>query len=409
MKVCLISPPKPYLLNPMACPPLGLMTVASVFKAMNYEVEFVDLNKHGKIPEAELYGISITTPDFYTAIEIKRGIEGKVIVGGPHATLCPEECWKHFDFVCCGDFTAVEILPEVLKDCISAVIYGKMPEDIDKYQPDREILDLWDYEFYVDGMRATTMMTAHSCAWAAKTGGCAFCSRYPHPYDSLRYHSVEWVEEEIAEIAEHGFKASNCYDDEFFTNAIRDGQIIELFPEYGIEAWRCFGHSLFILRNKELVKKAAKMGLREVLLGIESGSAKILKLIGKGVTPDMHEKAIKFLHECGIKVKAACIVGLPGESIETLAESWKFYERIEPFIETWDFTVFTPYPGSKIYENPEKYDIRFNPKDVYTAYKGMHAEWKPCRIETSKLSFEQILKARDLLERRFKFNKQEGF
>ncbi len=404
MKVVLISLSKPYLLNPASTPPLGLLYIANSIKDQ-YEVEIVDLALENKIPDAEIYGISITTPDFYESIEILKNIkernpEAKVIAGGPHATVSPHECLSAgFDAVSIGDG---ELTIKKLINGERIAICWADEKIMDTFYPDRKIIDLWKYKFYVDNIRATTLMTARGCKWAELTGGCAFCSRCDN--GKIRYHSVKHVENEIAEIAELGFKAIQMYDDEFFTNPKRDEKIIELFPEYDIEVWRCFGKSDFILRCKDLVKKAVKCGLKEMLLGIESGSQKILKIIRKGTTPNLNEKVIRFLHDLGVKVKSAMIVGLPGESLETLVETWKWCEKVEKYISALDWTIFTPYPGSAIYENPEKYDIKFDKKSIYTAYKGMHTkDWKPCKIETSSLTFEQILKARDLLEKRFKF------
>jgi len=402
-EICLISPPKPYLLNPLACPPLGLMTVASVLQDRGWEVTLVDLNKD-KLPESYFYGISITTPDFFEAIRIKDQIKAKnpdamVAVGGPHATLCSAECTKHFDVVCSGDFASVAHFDYLCKTPV--IVAGQSSkEHFDRYHPDRDIIDCWDYDFRVNGIRATTMVTAHSCVWRK----CAFCCRYQMPYDRVRLHSVRWVEEEIAEIADKGFRSIQIYDDECLTFRKRDEQIVRLFPEYGIEAWRCFLRADYCLRNKDLVRLAAKNGLKEVLIGIESGSERILRIIEKGTTPEMNLEAIKFLHSLKVSVKASMIISLPGESPETLRETWKWLKKAEPYIETFDFTIFIPMPGSKIYRSPDKYDIYFEKDVCYVPYKGYGTEaWKPPNIRTSKLTSEQILKARDMFERRFKF------
>ncbi|MHC1624461.1 MAG: B12-binding domain-containing radical SAM protein [Methermicoccaceae archaeon] len=400
MRVCLISPPKPYLLNPLSCPPLGLMTVASVLKDMGHDVSLIDLNKDDRIPDADLYGISITTPDLFEAIRIKDEIkeqnpDARVIAGGPHATLCSEECAQHFDVVCVGDHSAVEKLNELNGQ---KIVYG-YAKDFDKYHPDRDIVDLWDYKFEVAGVRASTVVFTQSCVWRK----CAFCCRAPMPYDRVRLHSVKWCEEELSQIAEKGFRAVQCYDDEFLCFRKRDEQIVRLIPEY-IEVWRCFLRADYCLRNKDLVRLAVKNGLREVLIGVESGSEKILKTIEKGTMPKMNLEAIKFLHSLGVKVKAAMIIGLPGESPETLMETWKWLEKAEPYIETFDFTIFVPMPGSKIYEHPDKYDIGFSRDVCYTPYKGYGTEvWQPPKVWTSKLTPEQIAHAREVFERRFKF------
>jgi len=373
------------------------MTVASVFKEMGYEVTLIDLNKD-RIPEADLYGISITTPDFPESIKIgdeikQQNPDAKVIAGGPHATICPEECAKHFDVVCVGDCSAVENLNG------KKIVHGYL-KDFDRYHPDRDVVDLWNYEFYVCGERATTTVTAQSCIFRR----CAFCSRLPMPYDRVRLHSVKWVQEELAGIAEKGFRAVVFYDDEFLCFRKRDEQIVKLIPEYGFEVWRCFLRADYCLRNKDLVRLAVKNGLREVLIGVESGSAEVLKSIEKGTTPELNLEAIKFLHSLGVKVKASMIVGLPNESNETLKETWRWCEKAEVYVSEWDFTIFMPYPGSKVWRNPARYGIEFDKNEIIYGggwYKGIPGKYE-CKIKHPNLSKKEILRWRGLFEKRFK-------
>lgn len=318
----------------------------------------------------------------------------RVIAGGPHASFAPLECLEAgFDSVAVGD--AEVTLPKILQGDAS-VVYGWLSDIDDALHPDRTIIDLKKYNFKVDRESATSMMTATSCAWRK----CIFCSRPSN--DVLRYHNVPWVLEELDQITKLGFKAVQIYDDEFFTNPMRDNQIIKAMGERGL-VWRCFGHSRFLLSNKTLVQMASRNGLRETLIGIESGSNRILGIIDKGTTVEMNKKAIRMLHTLGIKVKCAIIIGLPSESPETLKETWKFCTEAEPYVSDWDFTVFTPYPGSKVYAHPELFDIKFNKEEIYTAYKGAGSKaWIPPKISTTRLKNEQILQLRDKFEARFK-------
>jgi len=405
--ICLIAPSRKYLFKPNACPPLGLLYIANELEKIGYEVVVWDLalKKLEDLPECDYYGISITTSDFFEAIEVLKFIKqsfpnAKVFAGGPHVNVAPFECLKvGFDGVGVGDGELT--MPMLLKGEKFVAAWAD-EKTMDNFYPDRKIVNLWDYEFYVCGKRATTMLTARGCLWAQLTGGCAFCSRCDN--GRIRYHSVKHVEKEVEEISELGFKAIMIYDDEFLTNPKRDEEIIKLFLQYGIYVWRCFLHPVFAWRYKWLVEKAVRYGLGEVLLGIESGSSKILQIIRKGTTPNLNKKVIKFLHELGVKVKAAMIVGLPGESIETLVETWKWLEETEQYISEYDFTLFTPYPGSDIFKNPSKYDIEFDKSSIYTAYKGAGSiHWKPPKVKTSSLTTEQLLKARELLEKRFKY------
>lgn len=394
-RILLIVPDRPYLLNQKALPNLGTLLTASIFKRHGCEVKVLDYSDRWQYEDSDLYGITCTTPDFPRVIEIMKWIrrenpDAKIVIGGSHPTLMPQECLDAgFNTVSVGD--AEETVPRILNGA-EGIIEG-WTQNIDAYHADRKAVDLWQYEFHVGGVRATSMMTCRGCIW----GKCAFCSRFDK---GARFHSVDYVHEEIQKISDLGFRAVMIYDDEFFTHPERDREIIELLGLYGC-VWRCFGRSDFILRNSELVDFAAENRLKEVLLGVESGDDGTLKAIDKGVTVEENKKAVKFLYDDGVKVKAAMIVGLPGESKETLKNTEKFCEEVAPYVDAWDFTILQVYPGSAIWNNPRKYDLEWTCS--YQAYKGMHTEgWNPSPISTSKLSFEEITEWRDRLERRFK-------
>ena len=239
-------------------------------------------------------------------------------------------------------------------------------------------------------------MTGSSCAWRK----CVFCSR--PLYDVLNYHSVPWVLDELDQIQKLGFKAVQFYDDEFFTNPMRDAVIIKAMGERNL-IWRCFGHSRFLLANERLVKLASLNGLREMLIGVESGSNRILGIVNKGTTVETNKKSIRMLHRLGIKVKCAMIIGLPSESPETLKETWEFCEDMQRYVSDWDFTVFSPYPGSQVYEHPENYDIKFDKTEMH-AFKGAAGSpaWALPNVSTSRLKNETILQLRDQFAERFK-------
>jgi len=377
--------------------------VAAVAKQLGCEVEVYDFADKWTYVEADLYGVYVSTPDVHTSIAIlkwlkEKGAE-KVSAGGPHATLMPKECLEAgFDAVCVGDGEVG--FPKILKG--ERIAVGWLKNIDESPHPDRSCVDLKSYDFKVGDVQSTSMMTCYGCIWSK----CAFCCRPPH--DLLRFHSADWVIEDLKQISDLGFRGVMIYDDEFFTYPKRDRQIIKELGRMEF-SWRCFGHARWILRNKQLVNEASENGLRGVLIGAESGSRQILETINKGSNPQMNREAIRLLSSKGVSVKAAMVVMLPGESPETLSETWQFCEDVEPYVDDWDFTMLAPYPGSKIFEMPEKFDLRFDKRDVYKAYKGSGTEcWEPPKISTSKLSFQEGLKWRDALEQRFKFkNKME--
>jgi radical SAM superfamily enzyme YgiQ (UPF0313 family) len=402
LKVALIIPPRPYLFEQKALPNLGVMTVSAVFKQLGHEVEVLDFADGFQFVEADIHGLNVTTPDFKVSTQIvawlrKQGAQ-KIVAGGPHAALMPHECLDSgFDAVSVGDGEVT--VPGILKG--ERIACGWL-ENIDEApHPDRTCLDLKKYNFKINEQPATSMMTSYSCVW----GRCAFCCR--PPFNKARFHSHEWVQEDLRQISGLGFSAVQVYDDEFFAYPKRDMKIIETLGQMGF-TWRAFGYTPFLLRNKELLFQASKNGLHEVLLGIETGSNQIKKTINKGTTIAADKEAIKLLYFLGVGVKAAMVVMLPGESEETLKETWSFCEEMEPFVSEWDFTMLVPYPGSQIYEHPEQFDIKFDKTTVYQAYKGFGTEaCNPTPVSTSKLSFEEGLILREALEQRFKHKNKE--
>jgi len=89
---------------------------------------------------------------------------------------------------------------------------------------------------------------------------------------------------------------------------------------------------------------------------------------------------------------------LPGEDRESLAETKAFLERVP--LDDMDFTIFSPYPGSPIYEDPDGYDIQWE-NATATYYKADPAKYA-CGVSTTALAGWELLNARRHLESRFK-------
>ena len=106
------------------------------------------------------------------------------------------------------------------------------------------------------------------------------------------------------------------------------------------------------------------------------------------------------LKSAGIRVKGFFIVGLPGEDRASLAETRQFAEQAA--LDDADFTVYQPYRDSPIWNNRRDYDISWGdmpPEQRW--YKGRPGEYG-CAVRTSSLTSEEIIEARDGLERSFR-------
>ena len=397
MDVTLINPDSPFLLDPKVMPNLGLLYISSYLKSRGVKVNFVDLAGEDKeIPVTGHYGITATTPQFPEAVKILKRIkssnpDSKVLIGGPHATLMPEECVDAgFDWTIQGE--GEWAIHDILKSPTSyegyPVLATSLPDINGLPFPDRSLVK--DYTYTIDGKKATTMVTSRgNCPF-----NCAFCSKTWKT--KMRFRSVENVVEEAKELKKFNYSGIQFYDDELFINRERDFEICSRLKDLEL-VWRCFTRSNLV--DEEMAAIASESGCKEMLIGIESGSDDILKNIDKGVTVEQDVEAVKILHRHNIRVKAAMIIGLPGESDETLKETWKFCESMKPYIADFDFTILIPYPGSPIFEHPEKYDIKFKVKDVTAPYKG--GSWRSI-VSTSRLSEEQITKWREKFHLKFK-------
>lgn len=319
----------------------------------------------------DYYGVGPTTPEYPYAKAVLSMTNARVIIGGPHAS---EKCLLDgFDAVVIGDgeFVAEKAFMG------GKVFYGKeLP--LDKYPIiDRGLVS--GYRYQINGIDATSILTARGCPYR-----CAFCSK---TNSGVRFRSAKNV---IKEIRQLQYKAIMFYDDIFIMNKPRLKKICKCLKELGI-IWRCFVRADLV--SEDVIKLIADHGCVEVGMGIESGSDTILKIINKGETTADIKKAIKIIKSFGIRVKGFFIVGLPGESRETLAETRAFLRDVQ--LDDFDFTIFRPYPGSPIYNNKEKYDIEWDDSDKSKMfYKGKPNQY-PSIVRTSKLSSDEIVAARD--------------
>ena len=148
--------------------------------------------------------------------------------------------------------------------------------------------------------------------------------------------------------------------------------------------------------DEEAISAMRGAGCREILLGVESGSNTILRNIRKKETVQQHKEAIRIIRKHEIKVKALMIVGLPGESWETIEESRQFIIQAKP--DELDVTILSVYPGCDIHKNPSKYELTFA-EPVH--YKGANGKYITT-VHTPYLNSMEIGVAREMLYATFK-------
>ena len=173
------------------------------------------------------------------------------------------------------------------------------------------------------------------CLWPQTVGG--------HTY---RTRSVAHVIEEIKYcLKEFPQTKEFFFDDDTFTdNLPRAEEIARELGKLGV-TWSCNAKANV---PRETLKVLKENGLRLLLVGYESGNQKILNNIKKGMRVEVAEKFTKDCHDLGIAIHGTFIVGLPGETKETIQETIAFAKRINPH--TIQVSLAAPYPGTFLYK-----------------------------------------------------------
>jgi len=175
---------------------------------------------------------------------------------------------------------------------------------------------------------------------------CTFCL-WPQTVGGHRYRvrSPEHVAAEIR-LAKSYFPQVRefFFDDDTFTdNLPRAEAIARELGRLGV-AWSCNAKANV---PRETLRVLKDNGLRLLLVGYESGNQQILHNIKKGMRIEVAERFTRDCHELGIKIHGTFILGLPGETKETIQETIRFATRINPH--TIQVSLAAPYPGTFLY------------------------------------------------------------
>ncbi|HDQ25974.1 MAG TPA: radical SAM protein [bacterium] len=186
-------------------------------------------------------------------------------------------------------------------------------------------------------------------ALVATTRGCPFgCTFCAYGKSKCRERSVESVINELKILKErHGIRSFLFFDD---TISIKGGRVEELcrrMKEEGLDKldWVCCTRANLL--DFEMLKAMKGAGMKEIAIGIETGSSEILKNIKKGVSLDDVRRAAKWCKELKIMFYGLAIIGLPGETKETVEETVRFIKEIDPFYTQLCFAV--PFPNTDMY------------------------------------------------------------
>jgi hopanoid biosynthesis associated radical SAM protein HpnJ len=177
------------------------------------------------------------------------------------------------------------------------------------------------------------------CLWPQTIGG--------HKY---RYRSIPKVIEEVKYLQKEFPQVKEMFfdDDTLTDDHARVEALARELGKLGV-VWSCNAKANVPRKTLEVMKAN---GLRLLLVGYESGNQKILHNIKKGLLVEVAKKFSKDCHELGIVVHGTFILGLPGETRETIQETLAFAKEVNPH--TIQVSLAAPYPGTFLYKQAKE-------------------------------------------------------
>ena len=241
--------------------------------------------------------------------------------------------------------------------------------------PLHHMLPLQSYRMPLIRGPFTFIVTSRGCP-----AGCTYCIKHVSYQYSVRLRSPKLIMDELWQLKRLGVSNINMYADLFTVNR---EQVVDLCrrmisEDIGIW-WTCNSRVDFV--DEEMLGLMRKAGCTWISWGIESGNETILRHARKGIDPAKAERALHWAKNAGIKNWGYFIIGLPGETEETIRQTIDFAKRLPLDIAL--FHVAAPYPGTPFFFEVVK-EGWFRPgtrweqvdmdKDTVLDYPGLPAE-----------------------------------
>ena len=382
LKIVLISPKGPLYRHrggiwkkSLRYQPLTLTTLAALVPAdIPADVRLIDEGIADVPPdlEADLVGLTVITGTAPRAYELAdkfraRGI--RVVLGGPHVTLIPEDAAPHADAIVVG--YAEQTWPQLLRDFAAGQMqreYRQAPGLDLAGQPfaRRDLLPSRHY------LTSNVFEATRGCIHA-----CDFCV-VPTAWGRKPFQKP--VAEVVADIRQHGARKAIFVD---LNLVAHRGYAKELFTALVPLRLQWYGLATTLLADDpELLELAARSGCKGLLMGLESISTVNLRQNHKGFnSPERFAGLIERLHAHGIALQGCFVFGLDDDKPDVFARTAEF--AVEAGIDLPRFAVVTPFPNTPLYKKLEA-EGRLLTRD-WGLYDGQHVVFQPRHMSVQEL------------------------
>ena len=330
--------------------------------------------------KGDILTIAITTTLYVSAHPILEVIsfirqynqEAKIVVGGPYIsnqikTAEPEVNQQVFKYLGADFYVFCQEGERALVDLINALKNGTDLDQVDNiayrrghdYHMTKSSIESnpleenpIDYSLFprAEVDEFVTLRTAKSCPFS-----CSFCG-FPQRAGKYKYLSVDLAERELNAIRDIGTVTTLTFiDDTFNVPKARFKEFLRMMirNNYGFK-WNCFYRSDH--GDAEAIELMGKAGCEGVFLGVESGSDEMLLRMNKTARRKDYLEAIPQLRDAGISTHASLIIGFPGETYDTVAETVDLIERAKP--DFYRAQLWYADPITPIWDQREKYGVK---------------------------------------------------
>jgi len=305
---------------------------------------------------------SIVTNDIKTG-DIAHELNAKLIAIGPHVTALPLESLNTFQEI---DYVIIGEAEESLRELIDAVESGMPLSDVkgigfrkdtttayvtEKRQPienldslaypRHDLLPLEKYSLPFIGKKYTFVMTSRGCPF-----NCIFCRSPVMWGKKVRKRSPQNIIGELKELKLLGIDNIIFHSDTFTLDKKWTLDLCQRIIDEKLRI-RWIANSRANTIDKEMLSMMKKAGCWMIAYGFESGSQEILDLAKKEITIDQIRNAAKWTDEAGIKIWGYFIIGLPGETKETIDQTIHLAKELPLYIA--NFAIGAPYPGTEFF------------------------------------------------------------
>jgi radical SAM superfamily enzyme YgiQ (UPF0313 family) len=227
---------------------------------------------------------------------------------------------------------------------------AEIRQNIDRpFLPNLNDLPLPMYDLLPLGAYRMPLMKGPFCFVLTSRGcpaGCKYCIKHVSYQWSVRLLSPERIMQEIRILYSRGIQNIHMYADLFTVNREQVMGLCDLILQEGLKIkWTCNSRVDYV--DEDMLKLMGRAGCWMISWGIESGNEIILRRAAKGANPKKAHQALTWASKAGIKNWGYFIIGLPGETLETIRETIELSKTLP--LEIALFHVAAPYPGTPFF------------------------------------------------------------